>query len=65
VKAEKSYTFFKNIMYLCVSVKKQPHGQAHLVFADTQANAENQKSLPFSTTTRIRYQEIIFIFVMY
>lgn len=30
---------------LSLSVENQPHGQAHLVFADTQANAEKPKEL--------------------
>jgi hypothetical protein len=30
---------------LSLSVENQPHGQAHFVFADTQANAEKLKSL--------------------
>src|SRR5690606_19830733 len=40
---------YKNV---ACKLKSQPHGQAHLFFADTQANAEKQKSLPFPTTTR-------------
>ena len=36
---------------LCVSVKSQPHGQAHLVFADTQPNAEKPKELALTHRT--------------
>jgi len=33
---------------LCAMQKKPPHIQAHLVFADTQANAEKPKELEIS-----------------
>jgi len=40
---------------VCHAKKSQPHIQAHLVFADTQANAEKPKELEFlPTLTRNR-----------
>ena len=37
-------------------LKEPTHIQAHLVFADTQANAENQKSLNLANARQKKYK---------